>query len=131
MDTFLKVSGGILISLVFYLILGKQSKDISVLLTVAVCVMVLAGVFSYIKPIMNLITQLCDMGNLDNNMISILCKVVGISLLSEIVGQVCADAGNSSLGKTVQILSSSVILWLSIPLFTKLMDLVKEILVAA
>lgn len=130
MDTFLKVSGGILISLILYLILAKQNKDISVLMTVAVCIMVFAVVVSYIKPIMTLITQLQDMGDLDSQMVRVLCKAVGISILSEIVMQVCADAGNSSIGKTVQILSSSVILWLSLPLFTKLMDLVKEILVA-
>ena len=130
MDTFLKVTGGILLSLIFYLILIKQNKDISIVLTVTVCVIVLAAIVSYIRPVVNLITQLSDIGNLDNQMLSVLCKAVGISLLTEIVGQVCADAGNSTMGKTIQILSSSVILWLSIPLFTKLMDLIKEILVA-
>lgn len=130
MDTFLKVSGGILISLIFYLILAKQGKDISVLLSLAVCIMVLTAVLSYIKPIINLITQLRDVGNLDSQMLGILCKAVGISLLSEIVGQICSDAGNSTMGKTIQLLSSSVILWLSVPLFTRLIELVKEILVA-
>ena len=130
MDTFLKVSGGILIALILYLILAKQGKDISVLLSVTVCVMVITAGIGYIKPIITLITQLRDMGNLDNQMLNILCKSVGISLLSEIVSQVCADAGNSSMGKAIQILSSGVILLLSVPLFTKLMDLVNEILVA-
>ncbi len=130
MDIFLKASGGVLISLIFYLILAKQGKDISALLSIAVCVMVLVAAVSYIKPIINLLSQLQDMGNLDNQIIGILMKAVGIALLSEIVCQVCTDAGNGTLGKTIQFLSGTVILWLSIPLFSKLMDLVKEILVA-
>ena len=130
MDLFLKVSGGVLISLIFYLILAKQSKDISVLLSVAVCVMIFAAASSFIKPIINLLSPLQDMGNLDGQIIAILSKAAGISLISEIICQLCADAGNGTLGKTMQFLSGGVILWLAVPLFSKLMELVKEILVA-
>lgn len=130
MDAFIKVSGGIIVSLILYLVLAKQGKDISILLSVAVCIMVFTVAASYIKPVVSFLMELRDMGNLDSQMLSILCKVVGIGLLSEIVGQVCADAGNGTMGKTLQVLSGSVILWLSLPLFTKLMELVKELLVA-
>ena len=70
------------------------------------------------------------MGNLDGQIIAILSKAAGISLISEIICQLCADAGNGTLGKTMQFLSGGVILWLAVPLFSKLMELVKEILVA-
>jgi hypothetical protein len=41
---------------------------------------------------------------------------------------VCADAGNASLGKVLQILASAVILWLSLPVFTALIELIQKIL---
>jgi hypothetical protein len=41
---------------------------------------------------------------------------------------ICTDAGNTALAKTVQILTTAMILWLSIPLFESLLDLVQAIL---
>ena len=68
------------------------------------------------------------MGGLDSGTLRILLKAVGIGLVSEIAALVCADAGNSSLGKTVQLLGSAVILWLSLPLFTMLIELLQRIM---
>lgn len=130
MDIFLKAAGGILVALVFYLILAKHEKDSSLILTVAVCTIVATAAFSYVKPVIGLMEKLQTLGNLDGQMLGVLLKAVGIALLSEIVSRVCNDAGNGAMGKTVQLLASCVILWLSVPLFTELMDIVEEILVA-
>ena len=46
----------------------------------------------------------------------------------EITSLICTDAGNAALGKSVQILATCGILWLSIPLFTSLIDLLNKIL---
>lgn len=130
MDTFLKATGGILIALILCLILTKQSKDISVLLTVLVCCMVSAVAIGYLEPVFDFFNKLESIANIDKQMLSVIVKAVGIGLLSEIVSLICTDSGNASLGKIVQILASCVILWLSIPLFTSLIELAEEILVA-
>jgi hypothetical protein len=54
--------------------------------------------------------------------------VVGIGIMTEIGGLICTDGGSSSLGKTVKMLGSAVILWLSLPLYAKLMELLQKIL---
>ncbi|MBR7123180.1 MAG: hypothetical protein IKC95_06985 [Oscillospiraceae bacterium] len=130
MDTFIKASGGVLIALVLYLVLVKQGKDISLLLTLTVCCMVTAVAIGYLKPVVSFINSLQIIGNLDDTMLIIILKAVGIGLLSEIIGLVCADAGNAALGQTLKILAGAVILWLSLPLFHNLIELVEEILVS-
>jgi hypothetical protein len=54
--------------------------------------------------------------------------VIGIGILSEISALICADAGNSSLGKALQILGGTAMLWLSLPVFRTLVDLIRSIL---
>jgi hypothetical protein len=49
-------------------------------------------------------------------------------LIGELAGLICSDAGNAALAKSIQILTTAVILWLSIPLFESLLDLVQAIL---
>ena len=61
-------------------------------------------------------------------MVKILLKAVGEGLVSEVGALLCTDSGNGSLGKLLQLLGSAVVLWLSLPLFTMLLELIQELL---
>ena len=128
MDIFLKSAAGTFVALIMYLILVKQGKDISVLLTVAVCCMLAIAAMQHIEPVITFIQRLQQLSNLDPAMLQIILRAVGIGLLSEITSLICADSGNAALGKSLQLLAVGVVLWLSMPLFTELIDLIEEIL---
>ena len=128
MGLFLKACGAVLIALILILSQGNQSRDLSTVLGIAVCCMVALAALEYFRPVIDFLDQLEQLGGLDSGTLRILLKAVGIGLVSEIAALVCTDAGNSSLGKTVQLLGSAVILWLSLPLFTMLMELLQRIL---
>lgn len=128
MDTFWKAAAAVLLAVVLVPAVAKTEKDISVLLTMAVCCLVAAAALSYLEPVLDLLWELKALGDLSGEMLGILMKAVGIGLVAEIAGMICADAGNGSLGKTLQILASAAILYLSIPLFQAFLSLVQEIL---
>jgi len=115
-------------SLILTLILSKQGKDFSLLLTVLVCSVVSAAAINYLTPVVNFFDRLQSIGKLDPDFIKILLRAVGIGLLAEITGLICSDAGNAALGKTLQFLAGAVVLWMSVPLFTSIIDLIEEIL---
>lgn len=128
MELFLKAAAGALIVVVLGLALAKQEKDVSLLLTIAACCMVVTAAVTYLEPVIDFFRELQTLGQMDSDMIGILLKAVGIGLLAEIVGLICADAGNAALGKALQTLSAAVVLWISIPLLRSLMELIQEIL---
>ncbi|MBQ9929975.1 MAG: hypothetical protein IJO72_04275 [Oscillospiraceae bacterium] len=128
MDTVLKVIFGALIALILGLMLRQQGKDMALLLSVAVCCMVVAVMTSYLSPVVDFIHQLQDSAGTDPEFIAILLKSVGIGLVAEIAGLICSDAGNAAMGKTVQILATAVILWLSLPLMRSLLELIQRIM---
>lgn len=97
-------------------------------LSIAVCCMVALTALEYLSPVISFVSQLEQIGGLDHSMIRILLKVVGIGMVSEIAALVCSDSGSSSLGKTVKLLGSAVILWLSLPLYSMLVELLQRIL---
>jgi stage III sporulation protein AD len=68
------------------------------------------------------------MTTLNLELLAVILKTVGIGMVGELAGLVCSDAGNAALAKTIQILTTAMILWLSIPLFESLLDLVQTIL---
>ena len=111
-----------------FLIIGKQSKEFALLLTICASCIVAVVAGRFVEPVIGFINELQEIGSLNIAYISILLKVVGIGFLAEIAALICADAGNSTLGKTLQVLSSCVILWLSIPLLSSLLSLIQDIL---
>lgn len=128
MDGFWKAAAAILLTVILALAAGRQEKDLSVLMSMAVCC--LAGVIaiSYLEPVMDLMWELGELGEVSGGTLEILMKAVGIALVSEIAGMLCTDAGNGSLGKMLQMVGSAAILYLSIPLFRSLLTLIQEIL---
>lgn len=124
----MKAGAAVLVTAALYLVLSKRDRDISMLLTVVVCCMVLGAALTYLEPVFTLFRRLQDLSSMDPEVFGILLKSVGIGLLGEIVALICTDIGNAALGKSLQILATAVIMWLSIPLLTSLLDLVGNIL---
>ena len=89
--------------------------------------MVLAAAAYYLEPVVELIHRLQELSGMNMEFLSVLLKSVGIGLLSEIAAMVCADAGETALGKAIGILATGAILWLSLPIMVALLDLVQKI----
>ena len=130
MDDFIKAAAIALVAVILSLILAKQNKDISVLLTIVVCTIIVIAAMQYFHPIIDFFRKLKVIGQLDSELFAILLKAVGIGLLSEIAGMICIDSGNSALAKTLQILATAVIIWISLPMLNNLLQLIENILEA-
>ena len=128
MSIFLKAAAGVLAAVTVWLCISKYNKDVSVIVTMAVCAMVLVCARTFIQPIIVFLEKLQATGNLDRDLISAIFKVVGISVIGELCMLVCKDAGNESMGKSLLFLSATVAIWISIPVFEKLLSLLDEIL---
>ena len=128
MERFYQAAAGVLIAVIIGLVLSKQGKDWTIILTALVSCMVLAVAAAYLEPILDFVRQLQTLSNLDGDMLAVILKAVGIGLIAEIAALICQDAGNAALGKGIQILASIVILWLALPLMQGLLDLVQKIM---
>lgn len=126
MELYWKAAAAVLLAVVMMLMLRRH--EIGVLLGIVVCVMALMAAVEYLQPVRELLDSLKTLGELDGELITVLLKAVGISLVTEISCMVCADSGNASLGKALQFLGTAVVLWMSIPLFTALLDLIRSVL---
>ena len=128
MELYLKAIAGALIGLLLCLTLGNRGKETSLLLALLVCAMILAVGMSYLGAVIRFFTRLQDVIGLDNALLSILLKAIGVGLIGEIAGMICSDSGQTALGKGVQILTAAVILWIALPLYTQILDIIEELL---
>ena len=118
----------VLLAVILTLVISRQSRDMSILLSLGVCVIVMISCVSFLSPIIEFIRELRRIGDLEQAFLGILLKCVGVGLLSELAALICADAGENAMGKSLQILSGIVIVWLSLPLMKQVIVLLEEVL---
>ena len=126
MDMYFKGAAGILLAAVLGLALQKQEKDLSAALTAAVIAMAAVLMLRLLEPVLELLRQLEQVGNLRSDALELLLKAAGIGLTAEVAGLVCADAGNAALAKMLRLLGTAAILCLSVPMFTALLECITE-----
>lgn len=117
-----------LLAAVLGLTIARQERDLSALVVMAACCMGAVAAVKLLEPVLDMLHQLEAMAGLSDGMLSILLKCTGLSLVAEIAGMICQDSGSASLGKTLQILGTAAILYMSTPLFTNVLSLIREIL---
>ena len=125
MGLYWKVCAAVLLAVV---LLTMRRQEMGIVLGMAVCAMAALSALQYLEPVLEVLDSIKAFGDLDGELLVILLKSVGIGLLTEIAGMICTDSGNGALAKSLQLLGTAVILWLSIPLFTALLELIRDIL---
>ncbi len=129
MDLFWKAIGAALICAILALLLAKQAPDMGLLMTLAGCCLIALAAMNYLGQITDFLARLEQSTGLDQALVGLLMKIVGLGIVGEFAVMVCTDAGNTALGKVLQLLTSLAILWVSLPLFEALLELIDRTLV--
>ncbi len=128
MDMFIRASAGVLLAVILGITLRYKGAEISILLSLAVCVMVGALSMRYLEPVIALLQSLQIRSAINGEMFAVLLKIVGVGIICEMVALICTDAGSAAMGKILQVLGVSVVLYLSLPMLEALLELVEDIL---
>lgn len=128
MELFWKGAAGILIAAVLVPVVGKQEKDLALLLTMAACVMAAAAAFSFLEPVLDFLRRLEQLGDLQTGILETLLKITGISLVTDLAAMVCQDSGNDALARGMRLLGTGVVLFLSLPVLETLLTVLQQIL---
>ncbi len=117
---------GALVTVILCAVLKQQGGYLAVLLGLAACSVLLMAAFAYLEPVMEFVQKLKETAGIDDDLFSVVVKAVGVGLITEFAGLICADSGNGAVGKAVETVGAAVILWLSLPLMTGLLELVQQ-----
>lgn len=128
MDIFWKTIGASLVTVILALSLERQGKDFSLLITLSSAVMIAMIAAKLLEPATVFFSELESLGDLNSKILLILLKIFGVGFSGEIAASVCVDAGNSAIGKGLLFLTNAAILYLSIPVFTSFIDLIRQII---
>lgn len=120
----LKIVGiGILIS--FIIVVVKQIKpELAIATVIAGSIIMLIFILQYFTDVLAVLNTIVQKTGIDNELFSTVLKIVAVGYLIEFGANVCNDSGNTSIGDKIILGGKLLILILSLPILTSLLDIV-------
>ena len=128
MEEIIKIVGIGLVALVIIIILKQYKPEYAIYVSIIAGILILYIAMEKITGIINLLQSISDKTYINKNFLGILLKITGIAFLTEFAVSVCSDAGEKAIASKIEIGSKVVIITMSIPIITSLLELIIEIL---
>ena len=128
MEEIIKIIGIGLTALVIIIILKQYKPEYAIYASIIAGIIILFFAMDKISGIVNLLQSISDKTYINKTFLSILLKITGIAFITEFAVSICSDAGEKAIASKIEIGSKVIIVTLSIPIITSLLELIIEIL---
>lgn len=128
MEEIIKIIGIGLIALVIIIILKQYKPEYAIYVSIIAGILILFLAIEKITGIINLLQSISEKTYINKTFLTILLKITGIAFLTEFAVSVCSDAGEKAIASKIEIGSKVIIITMSIPIITSLLELIIEIL---
>lgn len=128
MDEIIKIIGIGLIALVIVVILKQYRPEYTIYVSIIAGVLILFFAMEKLSGIINLLQSISDKTYINKQFLGILLKITGIAIITEFAVSICTDAGEKAIASKIEIGSKVIIIAMSIPIISSLLELIIEIL---
>ena len=128
MTDVIKIIGIGLLALIIIVILKQYKPEFAIYVSLIAGVLILVLSIQKLTGIINLLQSLANKTYINKSFLSILLKITGIAFITEFAVSICSDAGEKAIASKIEIGSKVIIIAMSIPIITSLLELVIEIL---
>ena len=124
----LKIIGIGLISLIIIIIARQYKPEFTLYISLLAGALILIFILDKIGGIINLLTSLSNKTAINNEFLILLIKITGIAFLTEFAVSLCKDTGETAIANKVDMGGKVIIVSMSIPIISSLLETVIEIL---
>lgn len=128
MTDVIRIIGIGLLALIIIVILKQYKPEFAIYVSMIAGVLILVLSIQKLTGIINLLQSLANKTYINKRFLSILLKITGIAFITEFAVSICSDAGEKAIASKIEIGSKVIIIAMSIPIITSLLELVIEIL---
>lgn len=124
----IKIASISLIALTLIIFLKQTNKEFAFILTVATVVILFGIIINDFFDVINRIYAISSTVENLNSYITLMVKILGITLLTQFIIDLCRDSGENALANQTEIMSKILILVMVLPLFEAVMNIVAGLL---
>lgn len=124
----IKIIGIGLTALIVIIILKQYRPEFAVYISIIAGVFILLLSLSQISGVINLLRDLSSKANINSGFLGIILKITGIAILTEFAVSICQDSGESSIANKVDIGGKVIIITISLPIISSLLETILKVL---
>ena len=124
----IKIVGIALIALIIIILLKQYRPEFAIYISLLTGILILLFVMDELKGIIVLLQSLANQASIHGNFLTILIKITGIAFLSEFAVSICKDSGEGAIASKIEIGSKIIIIAMSIPILSSLLEMILKIL---
>ena len=123
-----KIIGVGLVALILIIILKQYKPEFTIYVSIIAGAIILLMVMDKLYSIINLLSNISQKVGIGNEFLKIILKITGIAILTEFAVSICKDSGESAIASKIDLGGKIIIISISIPIITALLELVINIL---
>ena len=124
----IKIIGIGLLALVIIVILKQYKPEFAIYVSMIAGVLILLLAIQKLTGIINLLQSLANKTYINKSFLSILLKITGIAFITEFAVSICSDAGEKAIASKIEIGSKVVVISMSIPIISGLLEVILKLL---
>ena len=124
----IKIIGIALIALIIIILLKQYRPEFAIYISLLAGALILILVMDKLNGIVQLLQSLASKASINSTFIVLLIKITGIAFLSEFAVSICKDSGEGAIASKIEIGSKIVIVSMSIPIISSLLEILLKIL---
>ena len=128
MDNIIKIIGIGFIALITIIIIKQYRPEFAIYISAVAGILILYIAMDKLSNIISLLQTISQKSGINSTFIEILLKITGIAFLSEFAVNICKDSGETAIASKIELGSKIVIISMSIPIISSLMELILNIL---
>lgn len=119
----IKVVGIVLTALIINIVLKNYSKEFTFLINIVCTIIIFTLISKDLKGIVDRVTSISNEISVLLPYIKIMLKILGISMIAQLLSDLCRDNGENTLANQTELSAKIIILVTALPLFTTIMDI--------
>ena len=116
---------GIIVTILNQVLVRSGREEQATMTTLAGLVVVLMNVA---EPVVSFLSELRQLAGLEPALLQPLLRTVGIGLLTQLTASVCADAGESTVARLIELCGSVLGIYTALPLLEAVLSLLRTML---
>ena len=112
---------------VLCMVVRVQQESMARLCALAAGCMLLLAALESLGEVQSTFARLAELGGLQEGYLSVLVKVLGMSYVSELAAQTCADLGENGLSMKVGLLGKLCVFSLTAPMLLTMLEMILEL----
>ena len=128
MSEVIKIIGIGMLALVVIIVIKQYRPEFAVYISIIAGILILVLSLQKMGEIVTLIKSISEKAGINGTFLSTLLKITGIAILAEFAISVCKDSGESAIASKIEMGSKVIIISMSIPIISSLLELMINIL---